>query len=345
MVVLFLPSVVFSRSGVDSVKVKPKITSYIAKMDTVISIRLNFNNEHERFVLNGNDFKYDLRPVFFFSNRLSFNYRIISFGFGFRLKFIPGNKSNSLTGSSKAFFLRLGIFTKHWQQELQFGRMQGFYLFNTGDYVPGWTKGTDPYIQFPGLRIIAITGATSYKFNRNFSMKALSNQNEIQLKSCGSFIPSISYSWYQTEDISKDTVAKSKQKSNAYEAVLNVGYYYTVVLSKRFYGAVGFAAGCGADYTHLVTKLPEGTVYTDYFSPVYRLQERIGVGYNSRKFFGGVDISLLQSLRNENGNAVQLNTNRNYFQVFVGYRFTAPAFLKKKASQVEDLIPVNLNGK
>jgi hypothetical protein len=342
--VFLLSQSLYSQQTIDSGYLKPEGTRYIARMDTVMSIRLNFNNEHERFLLNGSDFRYDIRPSFFFSNRISFNYRIISFGVGFRLRFLPGNNGNSLTGNSKGFFLRLGIFTKHWQQELQFGRMQGFYLFNTGDYMPGWTKGTDPYIQFPGLRIIAITGATSYKLNHNFSMKALANQNEIQLKSCGSLIPAISYSCYLTEDISKDTSIKSKQKSASYEAVLNLGYYYTFVLGKRFYLALGLAPGCGANFTHLTTLLPDEKIYTDYFSPVFRLQERLGIGYNSRKFFGGVDIAMVQATRDDHGKAVQQNSSRNYFQVFIGYRFNAPAFLRKKTSQVEDLIPVKING-
>jgi hypothetical protein len=86
--------------------------------------------------------------------------------------------------------------------------------------------------------------------------------------------------------------------------------------------------------------LPGGNVYTDYFSPVFRMQERAGIGYNSRKFFAGVDVSMVQSLRNDNTTAVQLNMTRTYFQVFLGYRFTAPRFIKKNTILLEEKIPL-----
>ncbi len=334
---LVWPHSVFSQSGTDTLSSRPAETRYFEKMDTVISVRLNLNNEHERFVLNGDDFRYDIRPNIILGNRISVNYRIFSLGVGFKLNFIPGNKGNSLQGKTKAFFLRMNIFTRHWLQELQFGRVTGFYLYNSGDYITGWTRGTDPYIQFPGLRVIAVLGATSYKFNPRFSVKALTSQTEIQLKSCGSLIPSVAYSYYLTEDLANDS---SGQYSSRYDAVLNLGYYYTFVISSRIYISLGFAPGCGASYTHLVTKLPEGKVYTDFFSPVFRLQERAGIGYNSRKFFGGFDLSMVQSVRDDNSTAVQMNASRIYFQFFAGYRFTAPSFLKKKEQQVEDLLPV-----
>ncbi|MFZ4522962.1 MAG: DUF4421 family protein [Bacteroidales bacterium] len=318
---------------------------YIAKMDTVISLRLNLNNEHERFVLHGDDFKYDFRPNIFFGNRLSVNYRFISLGFGFALRFIPGNNGNELQGKTSAYFFRLNLFTTHWAQELQFGRTKGFYLFNTGDYSPGWKKGTDPYIQFPGLRVIAFSGTTSYKFNPNFSLKALTTQTEIQIKSCGSLIPSLSYSYYRIDNKESKATGTSSQVSHSYDAVLSLGYYYTFVISSRIYVSLGLAPGCGAVYTHLITQLPGEKILSDYVSAVFRMRERIGIGYNSRKFFAGVDVSLAQSTQERSGSAVQLNASRTYFQVFAGYRFTAPAFLKKKVLQVEKLVPLKSDPK
>jgi hypothetical protein len=171
-------------------------------------------------------------------------------------------------------------------------------------------------------------------------VKALNTQTEIQLKSCGSLIPSLSYTYFLTDNKSNDTIQKSSQKSNNYEAVLNLGYYYTFVIGKRVYISLGVAPGCGASYTHLVTSFPEEKIYTDYFSAVFRMQERAGVGYNSSKFFAGADISMVQSVRNDNTTAVQLNASRTYFQVFIGYRFTAPRFVKKNTLLLEEKLPL-----
>jgi len=234
----------------------------------------------------------------------------------------------------------LNLFTDHWSQELQFGRTKGFYLYNTGDYNSGWVKGADPYIQFPGLRVIAFSGTTSYKFNSNFSLKAITSQTEIQIKSCGSLIPSLSYSYYRIDNKEVKVNQTSSQVSHAYDAVLGLGYYYTFVISSRVYVALGLAPGCGAVYTHLITQLPGEKIRSDYLSAVFRMRERVGIGYNSRKIFAGVDLSLTQSTQERSGSSVQLNASRTYFQVFAGYRFIAPAFLKKKVLQVEKLVPL-----
>ena len=70
---LFFSPAIFSQTGQDTVPARLPQTRYFEKMDTVISLRLNLNNEHERFVLNGDDFKYDIRPNIILGNRISFN--------------------------------------------------------------------------------------------------------------------------------------------------------------------------------------------------------------------------------------------------------------------------------
>ncbi len=80
LILLLFPLNGFSQSMQDSAPKTTRDSAYLAKMDTVISIRLNIN-------------------------------------------------------------------TRHWLQELLFGRVQGFYLYNTGDFLNGWSRGTDPYIQ------------------------------------------------------------------------------------------------------------------------------------------------------------------------------------------------------
>jgi hypothetical protein len=78
---------------------------------------------------------------------------------------------------------------KNLLQDLQALHVKGFYLYNTGYYDKDWQQGIDPYTQFPELDVVALRGSTGYKFNENYSLKSLSSQTEIQLKSCGSFFP------------------------------------------------------------------------------------------------------------------------------------------------------------
>ena len=91
---------------------------------------------------------------------------------------------------------------------------------------------------------------------------------------------------YFIDNKSDDPNQTSSQQSNTYEAVINLGYYYTFVIGKRFY------------------------------------------------------ISLAQSTRNDHETTVQQNATRTYFQVFTGYRFIAPRFIKKSTILIEEKIPI-----
>ena len=50
-VILFLPLEFHAQEKKDSLALNNEKTKYISKMDTILSLRLNLNNEHERFVL------------------------------------------------------------------------------------------------------------------------------------------------------------------------------------------------------------------------------------------------------------------------------------------------------
>ena len=244
-----------------------------------------------------------------------------------------------MQGKTKALSLGLTILTQHWMQDLQFAYVKGFYLHNTADFEPGWNKGEDPYLLLPDLKVAALRGSTGYKFNKNFSLKSISSKTEIQLKSCGSFIPSLVYDYYEIDNQSKDTTQKSSQKSNNIDVFTTFGYIYTFVLKSKFYATAGLFPGVGFQHTKLLTRFPDGNVMSNYTDPLFQLQEKIGLGYNSKQFYAGAEFSASQMTHDQNNTSVQTNATRIYFQVFVGYRFNAPRFLKHQADVVKDLVP------
>jgi hypothetical protein len=315
-------------------------SGYIEKMDTIISLRLSVNSEYERFTLSVNDDFYDLRPNISLSSKISVNYRYISFSFGFTPKFIPGNNDNDLKGKTTAFSMGLNLSGKHVLQDLQALHVKGFYLYNTGDYDTDWQKGVDPYIQFPDLDVVALRGSTGYKFNENFSLKSLSSQTEIQLKSCGSFFPLLIYKHYIIDD--KASNQQSNQRSENLNALASIGYAYTFVINSMFYGSLGITSGVGIHYTKLLTRMPEGNLTTYYTDPLFRFQEKISMGYNSRKLFTGLETSFAQRIHNQADNTIHEKGIRTFFQVFIGYRFTAPWFIKHEADVVKGVVPQKL---
>ena len=340
LLICFYSGHVFAQNNTDSTVVSKPDVQYIEKVDTIISIKLNVNTEFDEFEQKGDNFHWDIRPNISLSTKLSFSYRYISFGIGFKPKFIPGNNDNDMQGKTKAFSLGFNILTEHWMQDLQLASVSGFYIYNSEDAIPGWVKGEDPYYLLPDLKVAMIRGSTGYKINKNFSLKAVSSKTEIQLKSCGSFIPYLTYNFFEIDNQSSDTSQHTSQRSNNIDVTASLGYIYTFVIKSKFYATLGLFPGIGFQHTNLLTRYPDENVTTKYTDPLYELKETIGMGYNSKKFYTGAEFSGVQMSHNENNSSVNTKATRVYFQVFVGYRFNAPKFLKHEADVVKSLAPV-----
>jgi hypothetical protein len=330
---------VFAQNNTDTTVVSKPDVRYIAKVDTVISIKLNVNTEFDELEQKGDNFHWDIRPNISLSTKISFSYRYISFGIGFKPKFIPGNNDNDMQGKTKAFGFGFNILTKHWMQELQLASVSGFYIYNSEDAIPGWIKGEDPYVLLPELKVSMIRGSTGYKINKNFSLKAVSSKTEIQLKSCGSFIPYLTYNYNVIDNKSSDTSMHTSQRSKNLDVSASLGYIYTFVLKSKFYATLGLFPGIGFEHTNLLTRYPDEDVTTKYTDPLYELKETIGIGFNSKKFYAGAELSADQRAHNDNHSSVQTKATRGYFQIFVGYRFNAPKFLKHETDVVKNIAP------
>jgi hypothetical protein len=324
-----------SQQKSDSLFQKNDANKYILRYDSVISVRINANSEFDLFEVNGDDFYYDIRPNISISNKISLNYRFISFSFGFTPKFIPGNNDSDLKGKTKTYSLGFGLHPKNWLQEFKYAKIKGFYLHNTNDYNGGWTSGKDPYIQFPELKVQFLRGSTGYKFNPNFSFSAISSLTERQIKSAGSFIPFLNYDYFIIDNKSNGTTQQSSQKTNNFAMIASLGYIYTFVLGSKFYTSLGLFPGGGIEYTKLLTRIPDGNIETKNTDPVWRLAEKAAIGYNSEKFFTGAEISLSQATRKQGQSSVHNKATRAYFQVFIGYRFRAPSFIKRETDLIK----------
>ena len=316
---------------------KIKNSFYKSTLD-YINLKFDIDSNNERFELNNNTFDYDIRPNVSSVSRLSLNYKFLSFSYSYIPKFIPGNNDDDLKGKTKGKSFGLNLNFNQWVQELKYGHVKGFYIENSGDFENPWIEGTTPYIQFPDLEVTSFSGSTSYKFNSNFSLKAISTQTEIQLKSAGSFIPGLLYSFYIIDN--KSSSQSSSQRSETYEILTNFGYYYTFVLNKNWYASAGISPSIGFSYTDLLTRLPQEYVYTHYSSAVYRINGKGGMGYNPERFFAGFEISAFRSFKDDTSPAVKLTTTNNAFQVFLGYRFKAPAKVKEFVKKIETKIPL-----
>jgi len=310
--------------------------SYIEKYDNSLSLKLNVNTNIEIFEVFSNADNYIIFPNNKLNTKLSINYRFIAFSLGFSPKFLPGNDDDDRKGTSKISSLGFDFNFKHWIQNVSYNRIKGFYLDNTSDYLPDWNSDTDAYIQFPELKFTNFSGFTGYKFNSNFSLKSLSSQTERQLKSAGSLIPLISYRYYIMDNQVELTGQNSSQKSNNFEGILQLGYFYTYVMNKKFYSNAGLALGGGIISSKLLTRLPSEEIKTKETYPIFRSEAQIAMGYNSERLFAGLQaIGRWEEYSQGNGTSTIVNDALTY-QIFIGYRFNAP----KSLIRLTDKIPI-----
>lgn len=260
-------------------------------------------------------------------------YKFVVIQFGLKLKFIPGNDDEVIRGKTKLRSFGFGFQHSHWIQSLNYTRTKGYYLENTVDYNKAWVEGM-PYIQFPDLVVNSYSGSTAYKVNDRYSVNAITVQTERQLRSAGSLMPSLLYRYYVVND--KRPNAASSQKSNNLEMILNAAYLYTLVLKTDFYLSTGVSPGVGFTYTRLTTRFPSGPVLTNSIAPVVRLDGRLGLGYNGKRFFGGMFVSVFAGTYRQQNTTVVNYDNRITGLAFVGYRFNTPAFVKKQVKMMEE---------
>lgn len=308
---------------------------FIQKMDQHLALKLSINNDIQTFRVKS-DLDYTLRPNATHMVKLSGHYRFISFAAGFALKFIPGNNDNTLKGNTKTYNLSMNLDFGHWQQGIQYTRIKGLYLDNTADFAINWIKGTDPYIQFPDLVYNGFQGYTGYKFNTFFSNRALSSQTERQVKDAGTFMPMLVYRYFIMDDQTELTGQNSSQMSNNLEVFILGGYYRTFIFARDFYVSAGLAPGFGIIFTKLLTRFPLGEDTRKYHNMIWRLEGQFALGYNAERFFAGAQLVVSGSGHDQNKSSTIIVNERFTYQVFFGYRFSAPYLLQKRADKLEE---------
>ena len=253
---------------------------------------------------------------------LSLDYEFLGVSVGFAPKFLPGNDDNSLQGESSFNDYRFRFFLGAWTQELKYSRVQGFYVENTGDFIPNWIEDQDPFIQLPSFKTTIWGGSTSYILNPNFSLRNVVYNTEWQLKSAGSFIPTLRYGF--TRISSKFNGPKTYQ--NDFDLRLAPDYYYTFVIHRNWFIAAFLSPSIGVRFANEGTEEIRTTENSVYW-PV-ALDGGMQLGYSARKIIFGANFNFESTWYNESDNTHVLN-DKIFAKIYFGYRLDAPKFIEK----------------
>ncbi len=302
-------------------------TDYILKMDEKLSVKLDVDNDIETFTAEENGIKFDIKPNIDYRAEISIHYRFISFKLGFTPHLFT-NFDEEEKGETKIFKFETDFFINKWVQTLSYSQIKGFYSPN----FPLPENYPTEYLILDQLKTQTFKGITRYRFNENYSLKAIATQTEIQRKSAGTFIPAFSYSYNRMHNNA------TQQNLNTLNLVLSAGYLHTFVLNEKLYASIGASPGTGVDFNTIKVETLNGQVTDNDTNFTFNFDGHLGLGYNSERWFAGSYFRLLSTTRKET-TIVNYDTFRTHFQVFIGYRFKAPKFLKKQVDWIEEKEP------
>lgn len=315
---------------------------YIIDQKKRFNVKLEVSNDISTFNIVNDDLELNLKPNLNLRYALVFSYKFLSVRIGIRPK--VSDEEQEKKGGSDTFRLRLQLLFDNWNHVMEYRIDKGYYVSNTNSFT---STDTDIRIQFPEMSSNVLFGSSSYKLNKNYSMRAFQSQTEIQIKSAGSFMPGISYNFYRLSglDVIKDTNGDriTRDFYNQYEGVnlaLLAGYYYTFVFKKNWFANAYGVPSAGIDFYNVQSTSPIGSSNKTLSDFYLALHYGFGGGYNGDKFFFGTELKYRLTNEKFNSNKIQISPSQNQFSIYFGYRFKAPKTISKPVDMIEDKVPI-----
>ncbi|WP_300691792.1 DUF4421 family protein [Chryseobacterium sp.] len=329
-VLLFLSFAFRTKAQSDTANIK----SYAEQ----VMIRVNLDTNIESYTFSEGEYKDAEKTVFSINNKvktsLSVDYKIISATLSFAPKFLQGNDSEALKGSSSYTDFSFRLFPKRFIQTFYYKNVRGFYLENMKDLFPQWQEGRDPYLQFPDLRVQSFGGSTSYILNKNFSAKSIYTQGEWQKNSSGSWIPFLDYDL----TIFRNKTEGINSKEFQYKIGGNIGYFYNWVLGKNVNILPFLAMGLGGKFSSY-RNIENGGVKENAQYLTIRMEGGLHIGYNTDRFLFGGKMNFSAYAYDQKKNQTVENSNL-YGLLYIGYRFAPPKVVKNTYDKIQKKIPV-----
>jgi len=316
---------------------------FIKKYSHQLNIKVQIDNDVQIYEIPVNNKFVKISPNIGLKYALNLNYRFLSIGFGIRPR--KAKSSIDRKGETAISDFKIGLYFNRWSQKFKYNKIKGFYIKNEDEIFPS-TFQEDNYMQLPMFRTRIISGNTGYKLNDNYSLRSTKSQTEIQLKSVGSFIPNINYSFYKINGsnkiINKNGTTIINLNYNDYSGVnfvVNLSYYYNFVVKKWFFN-MALTPGVGGNF-YKKTGYNDGVKSEQNLNNfVWAPKGNVGIGYNGSKIYFGTEYFREITRENSVNSALPFQTRRNGFFAYFGYRFRAPKAISVPVIFIEDKIPI-----
>ncbi|MEN8799607.1 MAG: DUF4421 family protein, partial [Flavobacteriaceae bacterium] len=160
-----------------------KDSTYITSYADKFVVKLNVDTQtssYELKDLSGRELSLEHNNAY--RLHLSLDYQFFGLSFTIAPDILGGADNINLKGESSLTDFRFRAALGQWVQGFQFSTLKGFYVENTGDFVPEWVEGTDPFIQIPDFTNRIYGMSTHYVINPNFSLRNILYNTEWQKK-------------------------------------------------------------------------------------------------------------------------------------------------------------------
>jgi len=343
LVVLLNTLFVFSQNNMEQDSIPAVNTNlFIEDHNKQLNIKFDVTNDQYKYFIPYDGEKATIKTNLNASLGLVFSYKFVSVRLGVRPRLSDSSKENK--GETDFFRVRVKLLFDNWAHQFEYNYTRGFYIENTKDF---GTLSSDFHIQFPNLTTNIISGSSHYKFNKNYSVKAVESNTEIQLKSAGTFLVGINYAFYDVAGTDKvigedNTIFYKPTYSeyNGFSAIINAGYHYTFVLHNYWYVNIKANPGIAFDFYDSTIYSEDTNAKNKNNSTFFALYSGVAAGYNGKKYYFGAGFNYNVNSEKFNDDNISLQPIKYNFHIFIGYRFKAPKQISMPIDLIEDKVPI-----
>lgn len=271
-------------------------SAYVSDYSNDLTLRLYGSNKFTsyRIVDRDDDTRLEYKPNDRFNIGVGANYKIVGLNIGLSFPFI--NNDDETYGKTRYLDLQSHLYFRKLAIDVIGQFYKGYYIASP-DLPVNFTGIRYPYR--PDMRTSNVGISGQYIFNdRRFSYRATFLQNEYQKKSAGSALIGGNINLIGIR--ADSTLIRQElwsnfdyNRSRIFNIGINGGYAYTFVIKRHFFITASLAGGLGYNVTRLED---ESTGYLQRRGGFhYSYTVRAGTGYNSERYYAGIQYVLLTS--------------------------------------------------